>query len=73
VADKITRAQEQVISIMQTGALPGKNYNYRFTGLPLTQANLDAMLNFWKQIPRPTVSGGVYTPYNGPQLYTKKG
>jgi hypothetical protein len=52
--DMITKQQEQVLSTMQTGSLPGKNYNYRFTGKPLTQANLDALLNFWKKQPRPS-------------------
>lgn len=55
--DKITKAQEQVLSIMQTGSKPGRNYDYRFTGLPLTQANLDAMINFWKRQKRQDSSG----------------
>lgn len=45
--DKITKEQEIVCSVMQTGYPPGDNYDYRFTGLPLTQANLDKMLQFW--------------------------
>lgn len=53
--DKITKAQEQVLSIMQTGSKPGSNYDYRFTGKPLTQANLDTCLQFWSKQPRPNV------------------
>jgi murein DD-endopeptidase MepM/ murein hydrolase activator NlpD len=45
---KITKAQEQVISLGVTGNKPGKGYDYRFTGLPSTQGNIDKMVNFWK-------------------------
>jgi murein DD-endopeptidase MepM/ murein hydrolase activator NlpD len=54
VMDKITKEQENSLSIMQTGSMPGVNYDYRFTGKPLTQANLDAMLQFWAKQPRPS-------------------
>lgn len=46
--DKITKDEENVCAIMATGSYPGKDYNYQFTGLPLTQANLDKMLQFWQ-------------------------
>lgn len=56
VVDKITKEQEEVLSLMQVGALPGQNYDYRFTGKPLTQTNLDQMLQFWSSQPRPNVT-----------------
>lgn len=51
--DMITKEQEIVCAEMQTGSPPGVNYNYQFTGLPLTQTNLDKMLQFWSSQPRP--------------------
>lgn len=44
----ITREQEQVLALMATGSVPGKDYNYRFTGLENTQANIDKLLQFWQ-------------------------
>lgn len=49
----ITKEQEIVCAEMQTGSPPGVNYNYQFTGLTLTQTNLDKMLQFWSSQPRP--------------------
>lgn len=70
--DKITQDEENACAIMATGSYPGKDYNYQFTGLPLTQDNLDKMLQFWQgQMSTPTVAG--FTPYIGQQLYLKEG
>jgi len=44
---KITKEQEQELSIGVTGSRPGSNYNYRFTGLEATDANLNAFVQFW--------------------------
>lgn len=55
--DKITKEQESALALMQTGSYPGANYNYQFTNLPLTQANLDKMIGFWSAQPRPAVAG----------------
>lgn len=43
----ITKEQEQVVAILATGSLPGKDYNYPFVGTN----NLDGMLNFWRAQP----------------------
>lgn len=66
--DKITKDQENSCAVMQTYSYPGKDYNYKFTGLPLTQANLDAMLQFWSSQPRPNPPEFV----EAPQLYIKQ-
>ncbi len=58
--DVITKDQENVLAIMATGSYPGKDYNYQFTGLPLTQTNLDHMLQFWQgQIVNKPTTGAV--------------
>lgn len=57
--DKITKEQEEVLATMQTGSYPGKDYNYQFTGLPLTQGNLDKMLQFWSGQAKPTDAGYI--------------
>lgn len=44
---KITKEQEQVLSIAVTGDMPGLGYNYRHTGKDLTQVNVDELVNFW--------------------------
>jgi hypothetical protein len=40
----ITKEQEQVLALLATGSIPGKDYNYPFVGT----SNVDGMLNFWK-------------------------
>lgn len=67
--DKITKEQENALSVMQTGSYPGKDYDYRFTGKDLVQVNLDALINFWSSQPRPTTSEYVKVS----DLYVKKG
>lgn len=43
----ITKEQEQVMSILATGSVPGKAYGYPWVGKETTQANIDGLLNFW--------------------------
>ena len=70
--DKITKQQEQTCALMQTYSLPGKDYNYQFTGKPLTQDNLDKMLQFWSSQPRPqTPSGYKKVLTAGTDLYVE--
>lgn len=44
---KITKEQEIVLSQGVVGFVPGKDYNYQFTGKESTQGVLDAMTAFW--------------------------
>lgn len=54
---KITKDQENVLSILATGSRPGSGYNYRHTGLEATQGNIDKMVNFWAK--QSLASGGL--------------
>ncbi|MDQ0825434.1 hypothetical protein QFZ60_001607 [Arthrobacter sp. B2I5] len=44
---KITKEQENSLSILAVGEYPGKDYDYRWTGKELTQDSLDQMLQNW--------------------------
>lgn len=70
--EKITKEQEILLSVMQTGSSPGDAYDYRFTGLPLTQDNLDHMLQFWSAEPRPPQAADSSGYVKVTELYVKK-
>lgn len=57
----ITKELEQEWSLAATGALPGKDYDYRFTGLPATELNIEAAARFWRQ-QRVTPQARVLSP-----------
>ena len=45
---KFTKDQENELSIGVTGSRPGSGYNYRFTGLEATDANINSLVQFWR-------------------------
>ena len=45
--DMITKELENTLSFLATGDYPGKGYDYRWTGQPLTESIVSQFVNFW--------------------------
>lgn len=57
VMDLLTKEEENVLSILATGAYPGVDYSYDWAGKEASQANRDGMLQFW--LAQSKANGGV--------------